>query len=68
MSETSSRIIGLPYEQPVVLRSRKDRTVQKATNVMGAKSIATADHLRMDKNAKETAVFNGNNTAHVNSA
>ncbi len=42
-------------------RSRKDRPVNKSNNVVGAKSIVTANHLALDSTGKEfkAKVFTG---------
>ena len=49
-----------------MLRSRKDRAVHKTVNVTGAKSIATSDHMKIDKHGNKD--FKGNYTGHVTSA
>ena len=58
----SSRIIGLPYEQPLKM-PKKERNLIGKGNVIGAKSIVTNDYHKIERLSKEfSSKSNGNST------
>ena len=55
-NDVANRIIGFPYDLPVPRPAKQSRPAAAKGNVIGAKTGATQDHLRTEKQGKDNQV------------